>query len=283
MSSSTPARELPRSTFYHQRRRQLAPRLPAKRGPKAGYRDEQLLAEIRRTIHESPFHGEGHRKVWARLRMRQLRTSMRRVLRLMREHNLLAPQRQPQPVKLKRHEGTIIPEQPNQIWGIDATAGFTLRDGRLTIFALLDHATAECLGLHVARRGTRFEALEPVRQAVREQFGAFAEGIACGLKLRHDHGSPFLSDDFQSEIRFLGIESSPALVREPEGNGCVERFFRTLKEQLLWVRDFDSLEELAQALREFRHRYNHQWLIERLNFQSPRQARQRLLALEAAA
>ena len=45
-----------------------------------------------------------------------------------------------------------------------------------------------------------------------------------------------MSDDFQNEIRFLGIVSSPAFVREPEGNGCIERFFKTLKEQLLWVR-----------------------------------------------
>ena len=51
-------------------------------------------------------------------------------------------------------------------------------------------------------------------------------------------------------------------MREPEGNGCVERFFRTLKEQLLWVRDFQTLEEMAQALREFRQRYNHHWLLE---------------------
>jgi transposase InsO family protein len=92
-----------------------------------------------------------------------------------------------------------------------------------------------------------------------------------------------MSDDFQAEIASLGIESSPAFVREPEGNGCIERSFRTLKEQLLWVRDFTTLEELADALEESRQRYNDHWLLERLSFQSTRQARQRLLALEAAA
>ena len=109
------------------------------------------------------------------------------------------------------------------------------------------------------------------------------ESVDCGVRLRHDHGSQFMSDDFQAEIAFLGIESSPAFVREPEGNGCIERFFRTLKEQLLWLKDFTTLEELAEALEEFRQRYNDHWLLERLSFQSPRQARQRLLALEAAA
>ena len=77
-----------------------------------------------------------------------------------------------------------------------------------------------------------------------------------------------MSDDFQNEIRFLGIESSPAFVREPEGNGCIERFFKTLKEQLLWVRHFESIPELVAALEDFRALYNESWLIERLGFLS---------------
>ena len=105
---------LPRSTFYEQRRRPLCPRPPARRGPKTRYCDDDLLVEIRRTIQESPFHGEGHRKMWARLRMRGVRTSMRRVLRMMRENDLLALQRQPRPVGLKRHDGTTLAEWPTQ-------------------------------------------------------------------------------------------------------------------------------------------------------------------------
>ena len=54
-----------------------------------------------------------------------------------------------------------------------------------------------------------------------------------GLKLRHDHGSQYMADDFQNEIKWLGLESSPSFVRAPEGNGCAEMFIRTLKENLL--------------------------------------------------
>jgi putative transposase len=98
-------------------------------------------------------------------------------------------------------------------------------------------------------------------------------GAAAGLRLRHDHGSVYMSDDFQTEIQFLGIEPSPAFVRQPEGNGCIERFFRTLKEQLLWIRRFNDLNELRTALVEFRNRYNENWIIERLNYRTPLQAR----------
>ena len=274
--------DLPRSTYYARRHRRAHPIEFRTRGPRTAWSDEALTERIRKQIATSPFRGEGHRKVWARLRVAGVRTSKARVLRQMRQAQLLAPQRQAQPVFEKPHSGTITTDHPNRMWGIDATATVTLEDGQVTVFAAVDHCTAECVGIHAVKRATRFEALEPLRQGVHQHFGGFQAGAAQGLQLRHDHASQFMSDDFQNELIFLGIESSPAFVREPEGNGCIERFFRTLKEQLLWARHFQSLPELARALEEFRALYNQHWLIERLGFEPPVQARRRL-ALQAAA
>jgi transposase InsO family protein len=86
-------------------------------------------------------------------------------------------------------------------------------------------------------------------------------------------GSAYMSDDFQAELTFLGMTCSPSFVREPEGNGVAERFIRTLKENLLWVRHFATVAELVEALREFRLRYNEQWLIGRHGYRTPSQAR----------
>lgn len=280
--------ERPRSTIYAVRERQISPSGPTssgkKRGPKGPCSDAELLEHIRADLNGSPWQGEGHRKVWARLRVRKIRTSKARVLRVMREHDLLAPCRQGRPHGSKAHDGSITPERPNIMWGTDATSTLTV-EGNATIFIVLDHCTAECLGIHAARFGTRFEALEPVRQAVSSRWGTFEEGIAgsSGLSLRHDHGSQFVSDVFQDELRFLGITSSPAFVREPESNGCAERFIRTLKEQLLWLRRFDTVEELRQALHEFKDRYNREWLIERHGHRSPRDHYEILVAVERAA
>ncbi|WP_139796631.1 hypothetical protein [Desulfacinum hydrothermale] len=55
-----------------------------------------------------------------------------------------------------------------------------------------------------------------------------------------------MSYHFQDEIAFLGIESIPGFVKAPESNGVAEAFIRTLKEQLLWVQTFDTVEELAR-------------------------------------
>jgi putative transposase len=85
--------------------------------------------------------------------------------------------------------------------------------------------------------------------------------------------SQYVSHDFQAEIRFLGLASSPAFVREPEGNGCAERFIRTLKENLLWVRRFETVEELRRALQQFRRTYNQSWIVERHGYKTPAQVR----------
>jgi putative transposase len=103
------------------------------------------------------------------------------------------------------------------------------------------------------------------------------------LRLRHDPGSRYVSHDFQAEIAFLGIEGSPAFVREPEGNGCAERVIRTLKENLLWVRRFATVEELRQALLDFRRRYNATWLVARHGCRTPAQVRADQLGARAAA
>jgi putative transposase len=264
--------ELARSSFYAARQRQLNPRKAGKRGPKV-LSDSDLLLEIRKLLAVPVFVGEGYRKIWARLRFADVRTSKERVLRLMREHQLLSPARMPEPARRNPHEGTIVAEAPNQMWGTDATASFTEREGAVTIFAAIDHCSADCVGIHAVKKASRFEALEPLRYGIKQYFGGFSGGIAAGLRLRHDHGSVYMSDDFQSEIRFLGIESSPAFVRQPEGNGCIERFFRTLKEQLLWVRRFRDLEELRAALSDFRDRYNQHWIVHRLRYRTPAQAR----------
>ena len=274
--------ELPRSTFYAQRERRVQP-ATGRRGRTPSLDDAALLAQIRAVIAESPFHGEGPRKIWARLRARKgVRTSMRRVLRVMRDAELLAPARQPEPVAECPHDGTIVTERPNVMWGTDATAAVTIVEGTATIFAAIDHCTAECVGIHAARHGDRFEALEPLRQGVRDHFGGLAPAVAHGLAIRHDHGSVYLSADFKAEITFLGMTSSPAFVRQPEGNGCIERFFRTLKEQLLWVRHFSTIEELRHALLAFKERYNQEWLIARLGYRSPAQVRQAFALTPAA-
>ena len=262
-----------RSTVYAHRAEAPA---PGKRGPKTLFSDDELLTQIRTVLDEAErlgIRGEGHRKVWARLRHRGIRSSKRRILRLMRENDLLAPRQLGRNRGPQVHDGTLVTEQPNEMWGTDATTAWTRWEGWAWVFVAIDHCTAECVGVHAAKPGTRYEALEPIHQGVREFIGAVVAGVGTGLAVRHDHGSQYMSDAFQDELAFLGIESSPNFIGAPQGNGIAERFIRTLKEQLLWVEHFDTVEDLRRGLLAFKERYNRGWLVERHDYLTPTQAR----------
>ena len=179
---------------------------PRKRGPLGPCTDAVLVAQIRRILAASPFHGEGYRKVWAKLRFAGLRTSKERVRRLMRQHGLQVPQRVGHPHGPKAHDGTIVTEQPDVMWGTDATTTITLDKGQAYVFVSVDHCTFECTGLHTSA----------------------------------------------------------------QGNGCAERFIRLLKENLLWVKSFATIEELRQALIAFKHQYNQQWILQRHDYKTRR-------------
>lgn len=262
-----------RATVYRHRRLANRPEAPRHRpGPQGPMPDATLATAIRTVLQDSPFHGEGYRKVWARLRVAGIRTSPRRVLRVMRENSLLVHQRPGSARGPRAHDGTITTGRVDEMWGTDLTTVLT-GEGQAAVFIAVDHCSAECVGIHASHRANRFEALEPIRQAIRGSFGGIGQDVATGLKIRHDHGSQYMSGDFQKEIRFLGAESSPAFVRAPEGNGCAERFIRTMKENLLWVRWFETVEDLRQALLDFQRTYNEEWIIQRHGYRTPAQIR----------
>lgn len=275
--------DVPRSTFYAQAPHDAAERKkPKRRGPRPKMADEALLEAIKHDLERSPFVGEGHRKVQARLRViDNIRVSLKRVLRLMRENNLLSPYRTRKGDE-KLHEGTIITDEPNLMWGTDGAKVFTLEDGWVWIFSTVEHWNAECVGWHVCKHGTRFNALEAVRMGIEQHFGSVGPEAARGLALRLDHGPQYISDHFREQIRYWGIMPSWAFVEEPQTNGVAERYNRTLKEQAIYGRVFRNVEEVRAAVSEFAKRYNEEWLIEKMGFRSPAQARRDYALAEAA-
>jgi hypothetical protein len=102
------------------------------------------------------------------------------VLRLMRENGLLSPSRVGKPRGPRVHDGTIIASSPDEMWGTDGTRIWTRKRALSWVFVAVDHHTDECVGIHAAHIGTRFEALEPIRQGVREHFGGIGAGVVRG-------------------------------------------------------------------------------------------------------
>jgi putative transposase len=152
-----------------------------------------VLNAIRADLARSPWIGEGHRKVWARLRVLDgLRVARKRVLRLMRENGLLSPHRH-LPRRCEAHDGRITTDTPNLMWGTDATQIPTVQDGKVWLFAVVEHWNAEAMGWHVAKIGDRYAAVQAVGMAVKTAFGAAAAGVARGVALRHSTGGKNLA------------------------------------------------------------------------------------------
>jgi len=275
--------DFPRSTIYAQQAAaKVVPLRPQRRGPKPQVADADLLTAIRTDLATSPFTGEGHRKVWARLRIvRGIRVSRARVLRLMREHTLLSPHRRPQGEPVG-HDGTIVTDRPNDMWGTDGIRIATVDEGWVWIFAAVDHFDACCVGLHTVKTGNRFAALQPIAQGLTTEFGTTDAEAGRGLTLRMDHGTQYTADDFLNQIKFWGVAPSFAFVAEPQTNGVAERFNRTLKEQAIHGRIFKNVEEVRAAANAFKDLYNRHWRLEKLGFMSPLEARQAYALRKAA-
>jgi transposase InsO family protein len=190
----------------------------------------------------------------------------------MKKHNLLSPYRCEQGSK-NPHNGRITTDTPNIMWGTDAAKVFTLEDGWIWFFGVIEHWNSECLGWHVTKKGDRFAAIEAMTQSVENVFGSTSQGVARGLKLRVDHGPQFLSDGFVNQIHYWGVSISKGFVREPETNGVIERFHRTFKEQIVHGRQYHSIEDFRRAVVTFMSLYNEHWLLEKLDYHSPSKAR----------
>lgn len=273
---------VPRSTVYARRQGSGCSKpQPLKRGPRTAVSDGDLLAAIRSVLADSPFHTEGHRKVRARLRPRGICVGKNRVLRLMREHRLLAPHRRGHAGGDRSHRGTIITERPNEMWGTDAARLWTRQEGCCWFFGAIDHCSEDIVGWHVAKRGDRWAALEPIRQGVQRTHGRYAPKVALGLSLRMDWGPQYTADQFRGELAWLGIRPSHSYVGQPECNGIMERWIRTLKEECIYLHDFETLVEAREVIGEFIERYNREWLLERHGHRTPTDVRQ-VLTMKAA-
>ena len=84
-----------------------------------------------------------------------------------------------------------------------------------------------------------------------------------------DWGPQYTADQFLGELAWLGIRASPSYVGEPECNGVIERWLRTLKEECLYLHDSETLDEARAVIGAFVGCYNREWLLERHGHRTP--------------
>lgn len=235
--------------------------------PAVTQRNRLIIEQIRLLKSCHPFWG--YRRVWAHLRyVDGLDVNKKRVYRLMQVHRLLATQ--------TKHEVSRVstrpkprPHRPNEWWGIDMTKVITA-SGWAYIVIVLDWYTKQIVGHHCGAMATNREWLSALDRGLNRQF---PDGVRKhGLHLMSDNGSQPTSQQFMKACGVLGVHQAFTSYNNPKGNADTERMMRTLKEELIWLREWSTVSEVTAELDKWIDSYNETYLHSALGYRTPNRA-----------
>jgi putative transposase len=251
--------EVSRSGYYAQASRTEAGIVPETR-------DQDLLERIKRIKTEHSFWGYRRVRAWL-VHRDKIRVNEKRVRRVMKENGLMATQtvhkarRTPQRSKPKA-------ERPRQYWGIDMTKFMIPVLGWVYLVIVLDWYTKKIVGWDLSLRSRAAEWKRALEIGIEREF---AQGVRDqGLKLISDNGSQPTSVSFMEDTATLGIKQIFTSYDNPKGNAETERMIRTIKEEILWLNEFSSLEEGKQRIGQWIEvDYNKLYVHSELGYISP--------------
>jgi putative transposase len=236
----------------------------------------ELVPAIRAIVDDKPAWGV--RKVWATLRRGGTIVSQKRVWSIMHELNLvLAPVEERQDAR----RGHVTVPYSDRRWATDLTTVHTRLEGLVAVVPVIDCGDRVVLALHATKCQEAPAVLAPLSEALRAQFGATGN-VPDGLEVRTDHGPQYTSSTCDALCVEWGLDHTFAPVGRPTGNAVAERLILTLKSELIWLRDWESLDELRVALEAWRTAYNTERPHQALGWATPAERRAANLADRAA-
>ena len=226
----------------------------------------ELITKIKEIKGKHPFWG--YRRVWAWLRHREgIMVNQKRVRRLMKEHNLMATQTVHK-AKRKVLRDKPRADRPKQFWGIDMTKFIVNALGWVYLVIVLDWYTKKIVGWHISVRSKTADWKQAMDRALNCEF---TEGVrdAC-LKLISDNGSQPTSVSFMRDMATLGIKQIFTSYNNPKGNADTERVVRTIKEEVIWLNEFETLAEAQETIGKWIELdYNKLYVHSTLGYMSP--------------
>lgn len=238
------------------------------RSSSAQLRDEAMLAIIQPIKAEHP--AWGYRRIWAYLKYReQIPVSKRRIYRILKEHNLLAINtRRLRAIRTERAKSKC--SEPNRLWGIDMTKIRVKSSGWCYFEAVKDWAGKKIVGCSLSLTSKTRDWLNALEMGINRQFPLGIMGYEP-LMLVSDNGCQPTSTAFMAACSVLGVKQIFTSFCNPKGNADTERFFRTLKEDLVWPREFETYAKLDEALTNWIKSYNEDFPHSAIGYQTPEQ------------
>lgn len=227
----------------------------------------QLLKDIRELKADHP--AWGYRRVWSYLKYRRgLPINHKRVYRLMKINGLLVKRNQK--LRSKRDPKTHKPKTivPNEIWGMDMTKILIPSYGWAYLHIVIDWGSKKLVGWNLRATSKTEDWLDSLHLGLNKQF---PNGVrqAKSLMLVTDNGCQPTSKRFDFECRKLNLNHIFTSFCNPKGNADTERVIKTIKEDLIWPRDWQSFQELEDAMRKWIKDYNEDYPHMTLKYMTP--------------
>jgi transposase InsO family protein len=212
----------------------------------------------------------GYRRVWAHLRYVQgVMVNKKRVYRVMRENKLTVKPNGNIIAKRTSNHPKSRADRPNQWWGIDMTKVMTQR-GWVYVVVVLDWYTKKVVGHYSGKTAASRQWVEALDRGLNSEFPCGVRGK--GLNLMSDNGSQPASLRFMKACSELEVTQVFTSYSNPKGNADTERMIRTIKEELIWLREWKDEYELTKELGKWVQYYNSSYLHSAIGYRTPIQA-----------
>lgn len=233
--------------------------------PKTGHLEKEIivLEAIMNELKEHPFYG--YRKIAHALR--DMEVTRKQVRRIMKKFGLRAifPKRNlSKPFKGHKKYPYLLKNKliwlPNQAWAADITY-VRLKGGHVYLVAIIDLYSRKVLSWKVSNTMDTEFCVSALEEAI-AQYGIPAI-------FNTDQGSQFTSEAFTSVLEKYGIQISMDGVGRAIDNIYIERLWRSVKYEEIYLNDYQSMQELKLGLKKYFNFYNTERFHQSLEYDTP--------------
>lgn len=242
--------------------------------------DDVLLPRIKEIKADHPLWG--YRRVWAYMRYRlDILVNKKCIYRIMKEQNLLVkPNERLRAIRSNQaYKNKPRATRPNEYWGIDMTKVMIPSYGWLYLTVVKDWYTKKLIGYSLSDHSKTDDWLNALNRACNNQFPYGVLSKEHELFLVSDNGSQPTSHKFMQACSVMEIKQIFTSYNNPKGNAETERLLRTIKEDLVWVREFKCPFEFEQTLKQWIIDYNTDYPHSTIGYKTPDQFEKEQLLL----